>query len=442
MASPGYVRSTDGDNADDGSTWALANATLTGGFADAAAGDRIWISNNHAESTAAEVVLTSPGTAASPCEILCGNDAAEPPTSLATTATITTTLGSNIRFAGFAYYRGLSFIAGSGASATASIAFNATTPWWHRLENCVLRIASTGISSRVQVGISANSSDDSLLELVNTSIRFGSTSQGIIIRSPLKWTGGSVDSAGSAPTALFTPSGAGNASVALIENVDLSHVSGSLVDVSSGSPSRFRFVNCKLHASVSITTGANPGQGGSEVVLVNCDSGDTQYRYRKHNYLGDEYHETTVVRTGGASDGTTSFARKITTSANSKFICPFESEYIPVWCDSLASTTLTVEVITDNVTLTDAEAWIDVTYQGTSGFPLGVLISDAKADILASAANQTTSSETWTTTGLTTPVKQKLSVTFTPAEKGWALVRVNLAKASTTMYYCPKVDKT
>ena len=36
----------------------------------------------------------------------------------------------------------------------------------------------------------------------------------------------------------------------------------------------------------------------------------------------------------------------------------------------------------------------------------------------ASAANQADSSETWTTTGLSAPVKQKIAVTFTPQEKG------------------------
>jgi len=37
MANPGYVRSTDGSNADNGSTWALANADLAGAMADHAA---------------------------------------------------------------------------------------------------------------------------------------------------------------------------------------------------------------------------------------------------------------------------------------------------------------------------------------------------------------------------------------------------------------------
>lgn len=101
--------------------------------------------------------------------------------------------------------------------------------------------------------------------------------------------------------------------------------------------------------------------------------------------------------------------------------------------------TATIEVITDNVTLTDGECWLEIQYLGTSGVPLGSFLSDAKADVLATAANQTTSSETWTTTGLTTPVKQYLRVTFTPQEKGFVHAVVKLAKASTTVYVCPKL---
>jgi hypothetical protein len=39
---------------------------------------------------------------------------------------------------------------------------------------------------------------------------------------------------------------------------------------------------------------------------------------------------------------------------------------------------------------------------------------------------------------LTTPVKQELSVTFTPEEKGPIRFRVMLGKASTVMYLCPE----
>ena len=53
-----YVRSTDGNNADNGSTWALAKATIAGAAAIDAAGDTVFVSDAHAESTAGAVTLT------------------------------------------------------------------------------------------------------------------------------------------------------------------------------------------------------------------------------------------------------------------------------------------------------------------------------------------------------------------------------------------------
>lgn len=215
----------------------------------------------------------------------------------------------------------------------------------------------------------------------------------------------------------------------------------SLVEASAGNFGRYLFENCKLGSSVSLTTGSNAGQGGVQAHLINCDSGDTNYRYAKHCYQGDITSETTIVKSSGASDGTTSLARKMVSSANSKFFSPLESDPIVTWNETTGSSiTATVEIVNDGSTLTDAEIWLEVEYLGTSGFPLSLFAHDRSSDILATAANQTSSSVTWTTTGLGSPVKQKLTVTFTPQEKGVVKARVMLAKASQTVYFDPVVS--
>src|SRR3990167_657368 len=109
MAGPFYVRSSDGDNLSDGLSWTNAKATLVGALATAAAGERIWVSQAHAETQASAMTLTSAGIPGSPIEILCGNDAAEPPTALATTATVTTTGASGITIDGSLYCYGVRF---------------------------------------------------------------------------------------------------------------------------------------------------------------------------------------------------------------------------------------------------------------------------------------------------------------------------------------------
>jgi hypothetical protein len=116
MANPGYVRSSDGDNADDGSTWALANADLTGAIADHSAGDRIFVADDHAQTQASALTLNFPGTIASPNQILFANDAAEPPTALVTTGSVTTTGASLISLGGSFYWYGGTISAGTGST--------------------------------------------------------------------------------------------------------------------------------------------------------------------------------------------------------------------------------------------------------------------------------------------------------------------------------------
>lgn len=180
--------------------------------------------------------------------------------------------------------------------------------------------------------------------------------------------------------------------------------------------------------------------------MHNCDSGDTNYRLWVEDYAGSIKSETTIIRTGGASDGTTGLSWKMATSANAEYpVVHLESPEIVVWSDTTGSKTVTVEIVHDSQgagsgsKFQDDEIWLEVMYLGTSGYPLGTWIRDCKADIMATAANQTDSSETWTTTGLASPVKQALSVSFTTAEKGFIHARVVMTKASKTCYVCPKL---
>lgn len=437
-----YVRSTDGSDADDGSTWALADATLAASLTAAGAGGRSYASDNHAETQASAMTLASPGTTASPTEVICGDDAAEPPTAVTTTATVTTTGNSAITFTGSAYIFGITFRCASGGFGDINLLVSGAN---HKLVlvECELELANTNTLSDIFVGGATSTVNTHRIEWLNTDIRFGAAGQGIDVQgAELFWRGGTV--LGTAPTTLFTPLSNGTVVPRIdCRGVDLSPLgSNTLINVSGASRLEVDFINCKLGASAVITTGAWASRTGY-VRLVNCDSADTNYRYLLSTYHGDISHETTIVRTGGASDGTTPFSRKMVSTANTKFYSPLEGPWFEFWNETTGSSvTAAIEIVTDNVTLTDAEAWVEVEYMGTSGFPTGSFANDRAADILATPANQTTSSEAWTTTGLTTPVKQVLSKAVTPQEKGWIRARVCLAKASTTLYACPKILST
>lgn len=436
MANPGYVRSTDGNDADNGSTWALANATLSGAMSDQVAGDRIWVSDNHAESTAGSTTITCPGTTTSPCQILCGDDAAEPPTSLATTGTVSLSATGTITINGSLYCYGLSF---SGRF----IALARSTTNIQTYENCVFTndFSSAG---NISIGV-PSSAEGSITTWVNCTAKITTTGTVLIVvdNGRFYWRGGSIGASSVTPSSgiLQNVNRGGNS---YIEGVDFSNF-GSTVNliVSGTNESSFTyFINCKLPASWSGSLiGSTPG-AASRVEMWNCSAGDVNYAMWIEDFFGTIKHETTLVRTGGASDGSTTISWKMATTANAEY--PLMLLYSPpiyVYNTTTGSSkTLTVEILHDSVTaLTDAEIWLEVEYQGTSGFPLALFVDDAKSDVIASAADQTSSSETWTTTGMTNPNKQKLSVTFTPQEIGVYICRVCVAKASYTVYVDPLV---
>ena len=116
------------------------------------------------------------------------------------------------------------------------------------------------------------------------------------------------------------------------------------------------------------------------------------------------------------------------------------------WNETTGSAlTVTAEIVHDSQgagtssAFLDSEIWLEVQYLGTSGYPLALFGSDAPAGVLTAAADQASSSETWTTTGLATPVKQKLEATITPQVKGFIHARIVMAVASKVAYICPKI---
>lgn len=444
-----YVRSTDGSDADNGTTWALAKATLTGVAAIDAAGDVIWVSQVHAESTAAAISFNWAGTVASPTRVLCGNDAAEPPTALATTGTVTTTGNSTIDIgtSGFLYIYGLTFNSGSGASGAAHINLNSIAGI-QKYDSCNFHLATTGATSRI--AISEISGANAILE--NCGFQFSSASQGftcnlgrVIIR------GGSI-LADTSPTQLFKVLGADTD--ILMEGCDLTNGAATM-NFTDSNVSGVRLIvrNCKLPASWSGSINSVTPVGGSIFELFNSDSADTNYRLQRKTPFGEVTHETTVVKTGGASDGTTALSWKMVSNSGAEWNHQsLDSPEIVKWNETTGgSITVTVDVLHDgaqggspSVPLTDRDIWLEVQYLGTDGFPLSLFATDAassgspyESNYLATEIQQENSSATWTTTGMSNPLTQKLSVVITPREKGFIHGVVKMAKASYTAYIDP-----
>lgn len=434
-----YVRSTDGSDADGGTTWALAKATLTGVAAIDTAGDNIYVSDNHAESTAGAVALNFAGTLASPTRLLCVDDSAEPPTALATTASVAATGSVNMNINGNLYAYGIFFNCPNILTLCGSAANTVQT-----YERCKFKVDASG--SAGALWLASGNNITAKTTLIDCVFEFGHVNN-----TPITCFGDGVIRGGSFASGSATPgngvfqlAGDRTAGRLVADGLDFSNLSSSMILFRGGSTpvSSGKCVvrNCKLPASWagSLMTAA-PNAPGQRYEMWNCDSGDTNYRLWIADYAGEITTTSAIYR--DAFSGGTKHSWVMASSANAEYpLIRLESPEL--FADNAtvgSSVTFTVEIVTDGVTLKDDECWLELMYLGSSGVPLGTWVSDCKADVMATAANQATSTESWTTTGLGSPTKQKLSVTVTPQEAGYAIGRVVLCKASTTVRVDPEL---
>jgi hypothetical protein len=412
-----------------GADWANACTTLTAGFTAGAAGDTFYVAHDHSESTGAAVTLSCKGTAATPSMILC-----VPPVSadLRTTGAIAMTATSNsLTITNVGYWYGLIFTAGTAATNSSIVVDTSSY-----LKSCKFILGGSSASSAIAIGGTITNCG---VTWDNCTVKFAAVGHKIQpANGHLTWvnTASAVDGTGSIPTNLITH--ATRSTRLDIVGVDLSAASGTLVSAPAVS-SEVYFKNCKLHASA--TKSATPTVIGASSVFVNCDSGATNYINEKYSYEGTLTTETTIIKTGGASDGTTGFSHKVVTTANAEWSAPFECMTIPVWNDTTGSAvTVTVDGVWDGATLpTTDEVWMDVEYLGSALTPVSSFATTTKADILATGAAGTASTATWTTTGLAAPGKFKLTTSVTPELKGFIYVTIKVAKVSATLYIDPEV---
>jgi hypothetical protein len=261
----------------------------------------------------------------------------------------------------------------------------------------------------------------------------------------MEWFGGSLLGS-TLPTSLFKPGyfNAGGAfyggAAVRVKGIDISLLGSgkSLVEVNNVCAD-IEFEDCKLGASVVLVS-ASIATPGFRAALRNCDSGDTNYNNREESYWGSTVTDVVLVRTGGASDGVTPIAYALLSTANAKLMFPHRAIPIRIWNDAVGSSkTMTIEFLHDSVSdLNNDDIWPVVEYLGTSGFPKASFASGRKTPLTSPTA-WGSSAVTWATAGMSNPRKQKMTVSFTPQEKGWLILYIYLAKSSYSVRVCPKV---
>jgi hypothetical protein len=421
-----------------GTSWTDAYTSVATALAAIAAGDTLYVADDHAESQGSNLTWTPPGTFAAPNYVLCcrRTGGSVPPVSadLRTTATVTTTGAFTMSFgAGCAYVYGVTFQCGSGSNGNTINLGTVTGNFW-QYESCTFKMVATGAGARIIIGSSASNIITGRILFKNCALVFANASQSISLNGQmLEMVGGSIALTGTVPTTLFNSSDT-HPTFTYLRDVDLSGLgSGKTLYGAFVFPQRFVFERCKLGASVTVA--AAQAAPGVRIDLIDCDSGATQYRNESYQYGGVLTTETVVVMASGSTDGVQAASHKIVNNANAGWLNPFES--FPMgefYSDTLnISVSQTFELMTDNVVLTNRDAWVELEYMGSSATPLGS-VATSGVDALGAGSNLTTSAASWTTTGIGTPKPQKIVVSFTPQLKGRYRAVLKVSKASATVW--------
>jgi hypothetical protein len=384
--------------------WTAPHARLANALSWAAAGDTVYLSQDHAETQASAMTITGPGTAGSPVRVFCVNRSGSvPPVSadLRNTATISTTGANNLTVNGGLIFGspapstsgGAIFQVGSGSNTALFVTGGNN----RHFNNCSIVNNNTSTSSGIVLG-AAGGGSSSYDRFYNTTVTFGSASQSIAIQNiRFEWFATASAVAGTAPTTLFSNIST-RAATALISGVDLSAVTGTLV----GAPSNtwlFIFEQCRLNSAVTASTASPNGRFSPRVELHNCDSGGTNYRQEWRDYPGNIVQSTSVVRTSGASDGTTPISWAFSSSAFATYDVQLFGPIVPIWNDTTGSSvTFYMRGIYNGAALPkNDEVWLEIEYPGNASYPLASFASNVKADILATGASQTADSTAWDT---------------------------------------------
>ena len=438
MAGPYYVRSSDGDDGDSGLSWALAKATLGAAVTLAAAGDRIYVDDDHQETLTSDTTYTFAGTEGSPVEVI-------------VVETDTTTAVSNynasnqwisgntlyhILISGNVYFWGIYLKPGDGVSGVTGTGTNAV------MEKSKIFLDAPGGTDYMGVQGSGTK-----LTLLNSDLEFNDADDYLLVSDSgsFIWRSGSL----SFDIASFIKV-SGERSYIEVTGVDLSSmVGGYLITCTAGDTcSVISLKGIELNASPPDLVDGGPPRGGGYVIMDIAGNGNTIYKFRREYQYGYAQDETTKVITGKALyDGTNEFTAKMVSRATptANFYDPWRYHLTTLRETGFAaSRTYTVHIAQDHAdtqpdALNDDEIWLEVVYPDDSTEQYNIKTDKITTPTTTPAA-QTTSTETWA--GLDTETRlQELSVQIDAADgkNGPVEIWVCLAKESITAYVCPGV---
>lgn len=428
-------QSTYGWSAAAGNIYCLSNAA---GSARIAAGDRAFLSSDHAETNATSNSTYRFGSASyAVVQVISVNRAGSvPPVAADQTngATITATTGSwNLDNLTSTYWQGVNFI----YTGTSNIFFQSTGAKQAYFRNCSFYLNTATATSSIQ----GNGPVKVIWD--NTTVRFGATGQAIQTTLPfqLDWINTPAAIPGAIfPTSLFTTSGNGLL-LTTLRGIDLSAITGTIYTGQVGVPaySKVLLDGCRIASGVTrySNTFAAAASASDEVEVVSCFDG-TNIISERYTPAGAVTTDKSTTMVGGAQDDVGLFSLKMVSSTRcDAWTMTLDSFWLDVENTLTGSArTATVEIISSG-TLNNTDISLVVEYQGTSGSSLGSFAQTLPSALTAASALGS-SAATWNNQP-GTPQIQRIQATFTPQTAGRVRGYVRLGKASATVWLNPQL---
>lgn len=380
--------------------WKAPHARLRNALAATwgAAGDKFFVSQDHAETEAAVLTLTFPGTEASPNELYCVNrgvGSTVPPVSadLRTTTAISNTGSNGQTHVGVCLpLYGVTFNVGNSASPSCTQGGASATDLM--LENC--KFVLTGNGSVIPGA--TNNNIPQRVRWVNTQVQFAGAT-GTIIPTGNEFTWRDTPNAvlGTIPTTLLGTAAGGDGFI-LFDGVDLGAMgSGKTIVGAFGKSGNITLKDCKLGAA-KVADETAFTSAAQRVYVVRSDSLGTNYRSEFYGYAGKQTTTSTVVRTGSAATDTSVIvAWRLATTANAKRYLSLQPGFNAIWNTvTNANVTVTMYGVYVGAALPkNDEVWFDVSYCGSSATPQATFKYGKPVDGLTAGSNWTADTSAW-----------------------------------------------
>lgn len=419
-----YVGGATANDSNDGSTWALAKATLAAALTAATAADTVVIDQGYSQSAAVAVALTAPAmSAGATVRVEAGvQTGSTPPVPLFLGAAISTSgTSSTITLAGSMHIAGGLDLSTVGTSANVSIGVAASADI--SITDLSITFVGAGAGQRMSFGTTATAAPGSIA-IGTLAVIFGSTSQQIVLgQSNVRIDDLRYNGSGSRLTTLF--SGVTQRGLdAVIMGGDISRlaVAGNIFLTASGTG---KLVLARVKMPSGWTGGcfsSSPTVRTPRVELHDCfDDLGTRFDIEEDSF-GRGMLSTVHYRAGGRDRGALLNGR---TNMCSYPTNPFVYELEPVWNETTGSEiVISVPVLADGAEPTDAEIAIRVSYD--SSVAVSTPADDGLQSTLFAAQQLTTkygTSSGWTST-FASQKPRRIDVPITASAAGFIKVEV------------------